>query len=139
MNRMKLIGSLLFVGILGYLGFQRIRPIPTTFLPVPTITVILPSETQTPVPMPTEEERIPTKEACEVIHGEWTYPPFGRGPFCNVPMPDEGKYCRDGIECLSGVCLSADGRVPGSCSKFSVVYSCHFFVKKGKAQYICVD
>lgn len=130
---------LVVAAIFGYLGFQKIRPTPTTLLPVPTITVILPSETQTPVPMPTEDERIPTKEACEVIKGEWTYPPFGKGPFCNVPMPDEGKYCRDGMECMSGICLSADGRVPGACSKFQVVYGCHIFVKKGKVGNICVD
>lgn len=93
---------------------------------------------ETPGPIPTSESLITDKTECKKDNREWIVGPFGEGPFCNIPQPDEGKTCTDGRDCLSGKCL-AENNYSGKCAKFKTLYGCYSYLKNGTTQRICAD
>src|SRR3989338_1441868 len=59
-------------------------------------------------------QEYPTKEACELIGGEWiVWPNPDASPACNLPTSDGGKLCIDSGQCES-FCLAPENASPGS-------------------------
>ncbi len=138
MNSATFFNLVIFTIGIGYVALNQSFSHSELMSPNPKISDIPLATTNILPTIKTEQNKLDRQE-CEVQKGKWITGPFGEGPFCNEFYADEGTLCTNGQSCLSGICLSDDGKIPGKCSKFKVVYGCNYFVKKERAQYICID
>ena len=99
---------------------------------------------------------------CKACNGDWKIHGISQTPSCNCRTKDDGKRCKDGVEC-EGLCTAADdperevtdrgpparGFFVGRCSKFASVFGCYRPIDDGASrapvdlteppQMICAD
>lgn len=95
-----------------------------------------------------ERPEVPTTaEACRAAGGSWGRQGLLGTEQCVMPMPDAGKVCRDGDDCV-GDCRGdpeAGGAAPGDpmtgkCQATTSPFGCYTRVENGRAEgMLCVD
>ena len=98
-------------------------------------------------PTPERPEVPTTAAACRAAGGTWGPQGLLGREQCVMPMPDAGKSCRDGDDCV-GDCragLDQGGAAPGDpmtgkCQATTSPFGCYTRVEDGKAEgMLCVD
>lgn len=95
-----------------------------------------------------ERPEVPTTaEACRAAGGSWGRQGLLGTEQCVMPMPDAGKVCRDGDDCV-GDCRGdpeTGGAAPGDpmtgkCQATTSPFGCYTRVENGRAEgMLCVD
>ncbi|MBU1325709.1 MAG: hypothetical protein KJ676_10735 [Alphaproteobacteria bacterium] len=100
-----------------------------------------------PAPGQTRPEVPATAEACRAAGGSWGPQGLLGRAQCVMPMPDAGKACRDGDDCV-GDCRGdpeKGGAAPGDpmtgkCQATTSPFGCYTRIEDGRAEgMLCVD